>query len=386
MADTASPTPPTPPAQPTSFLSLPRELRDMVYTLALVQPPRWHRSHLPGCPLLDTDTPWSWPVYRSTLDTVEEEKAGGFSTPDSFRSLSKRFINKNRLTEKLVQSCYAAGRQGRPSTAIRLANRQIYHETEEIFWHDNTFCYDDQEVMLHHMTAVDVQKASRKQPRGRVLGQRIAPCMPDSIKGKLQHLSVLQLRNTCSDPWSVISALQQLPNLVSVEMPSTLVAKVLKLFSSLRLPSLRTIRAGHLECVLVGDLANPRVDDGRVDLYLSKTVTLPPCSRGGHGWIEDQWVCESCREDLGRTAEEVLEPWLMTRWPWPLLQMERVCTVHWCVSELWEILEVCMPFQEEDGVPFEVEMRTPDGAMELVRIYGLPSLSIPATPNQQQHR
>lgn len=54
MADTE---PPTPPAQPTNFLSLPRELRDMVYTLALVQPPLWNRTHLPTCPLLDTDTP-----------------------------------------------------------------------------------------------------------------------------------------------------------------------------------------------------------------------------------------------------------------------------------------------------------------------------------------
>ncbi|KAK0821285.1 hypothetical protein LTR75_000758 [Friedmanniomyces endolithicus] len=313
MADTE---PPTPPAQPTNFLSLPRELRDMVYTLALVQPPLWNRTHLPTCPLLDTDTPLA-------MDT----KSGGFSTPDSFRRLPKSFIDKNRLTTKQVKACYAAGCHGRPGTGLRAANRQIHDETDEVFWEENTFCYDDQDMLLRDLTTVGGGKACRKMPRGRLLGKCIAPCIPESAKAKIQRLSVMQLRNTRCDPWEVVMALQELPNLVKLELPASLVAKHLGSFSTLRLPGLRSINARHSECVVVDDEdRGPRARDCRLDVFLFKTITLPSCLSSGHSGNEGQRDCESCREDLGRTAKEVLDPWFRSLYSWPLAGLERRST------------------------------------------------------------
>ncbi|KAK0939358.1 hypothetical protein LTR29_009103 [Friedmanniomyces endolithicus] len=366
MADTQ---PPTPTAQPTSFLSLPRELIDMVYTLALVQPPLWHRTHLPACPLLDTDTPWQWPVYRSTHATVQDTKAGGFSTPDSFRQLPKR----NRLTTEQVEACYAAGCHGRPASGLRAVNRQIHDETEEVFWEENTFCYD-QEVMLCHLTTVDDQKATRKQPMGRLLGQSVAPCIPESAKAKIQRLSVLQLRNSCCNPSDVIMALQQLPNLVELELPGILVAKYLGVFSMLRLPGLRRMAAGHLECVVVDDEdLGPRARDCRLDVFMFKTVTLPSCSWSSHGGNEYLRDCESCCEELGRTAKEVLDPWCRNLYSWVSMGLERRSTVDWCVSAVRETLDAHVPVREEDGGPYDMEIRLPGGGVEVVWIFGLPA-------------
>ncbi|TKA79079.1 hypothetical protein B0A55_02522 [Friedmanniomyces simplex] len=357
--------------QSTTFFTLPRELRDVIYTLALVEPPKWERRHQPNCPLLDPSRSWQWPVYRSTHETVTE----GFLSRhglDGWRSPLELFTDSNPLTQSQVESCYAAGCHGPAGTSLRLANRQIHEESEEVFWTKNVFCFENPQLMVHHLTLC-VQKGGKNKKKikdAQMLDTCATPCMPITAKGKTRRLSALQLGKpdefdlSYSEMSGVVFALHKVPNLLEVKLPSRLLVRHLKNFAQLRLPNLRFIRAGHLEDVLVGE---PRVK-ARVDVYMSKAVTLPLCLWNSHGEGRRPSTCYACWVALGREMDKVLEPWLQ---PWRHLGVGGD-TVGWCIAGVLERLGKHVPVQSLHDRPFEMKVRLPGGGREVVKVFGLP--------------
>jgi hypothetical protein len=87
------------------FFGLPPELRDVIYNMVLIEPPKWERRHSPLCDLCPRHTnKFERPVFDDQLTRC--------------------------TTCKLRQN-----------TGLLLANRQVHRETASIFWSRNTFCF-----------------------------------------------------------------------------------------------------------------------------------------------------------------------------------------------------------------------------------------------------
>lgn len=86
------------------LLGLPRELRDIIYNMVLVEPAKWERRHSALCDLCPRN-----------IVTFERPAFDGDS------------------------SCKCASRC---NMGLLLANRQIHRETAPIFWSQNKFCFD----------------------------------------------------------------------------------------------------------------------------------------------------------------------------------------------------------------------------------------------------
>ncbi|KAK5737174.1 hypothetical protein LTR17_006957 [Elasticomyces elasticus] len=209
----------------TNFFSLPRELRDIIYEYALVQPSYWNRPHEPHCPLVDVKTAWQWPVYRSSYDIMYEidyaNSRPWFLIPPSPIA---QVTAKNPLTVAQVDACFKAGCHKRLSISLRLANRQVYAETEEMFWAENVFCYRDKVHMLHDLSDCD---DSGREDHCEIPGPCASHRMPKSAKAKLCRLSLLQYSSSphitheeLNLERRVILMLNMLPNLEEVELPA----------------------------------------------------------------------------------------------------------------------------------------------------------------------
>jgi hypothetical protein len=91
------------------FLGLPRELRDVIYGLVLIEPAKWERRHSAPCDLCPRDTnTYERPVFDDS-------------------STSK---------------CSTCKCKCRRNAGLLLANKQIHRETAPMFWGENTFCFD----------------------------------------------------------------------------------------------------------------------------------------------------------------------------------------------------------------------------------------------------
>ncbi|KAB5532523.1 hypothetical protein GE09DRAFT_1144878 [Coniochaeta sp. 2T2.1] len=86
------------------FLGLPRELRNEIYNLVLIETPKWERRHSPLCDLCPRVT------------TIFERPV--FDVDDA--------------------TCKCKKRQ---NAGLLRTNRQIHYETAPIFWSRNTFCF-----------------------------------------------------------------------------------------------------------------------------------------------------------------------------------------------------------------------------------------------------
>lgn len=102
-----------PPRPLKGFLRLPREVRDMVYIYALVQPIKWKRRHQLDCQLCPR-----------TCDTFEQALC----------------------TYGTAQPCGCIKRTG---LNLLLANRQIHQEAAPIFWSKNAHCFTQSSVVYH---------------------------------------------------------------------------------------------------------------------------------------------------------------------------------------------------------------------------------------------
>jgi len=111
MKDIASPAPDTTSGtlRP-NFLDIPVEIRSIVYYDALVEPPRWRKSHKPPCPF----TPRS---------------ANVIERPPFVMHRGPQCVN-------YMPGCSCAKRH---SLSLLLVSRQVHAEAAPIFWSQNTF-------------------------------------------------------------------------------------------------------------------------------------------------------------------------------------------------------------------------------------------------------
>lgn len=88
------------------FLGLPREIRDIIYDMVLMEPPLWERRHRPLCKQCPRDT-------------------------DTFEHPLFDFASDDRCDCSI-----------RCNTGLLGVNRQIHAETAPLFWSKNVFCFD----------------------------------------------------------------------------------------------------------------------------------------------------------------------------------------------------------------------------------------------------
>lgn len=93
------------------LLGLPREVRDMIYELVLVEPPKWERRHKATCEWCPRNTKtFERPVF------------------DHWSSCS---CIGDRVCKCIKRSLW-----------LLCVNKQLHHEAAPIFWMRNTFCFD----------------------------------------------------------------------------------------------------------------------------------------------------------------------------------------------------------------------------------------------------
>jgi hypothetical protein len=106
---------------PRGFLALPREVRDLIYTFSLVEPPKWTKRHDSFCSnCILHDTAFEMPPFTMAYPYI---------APQSYK-------------------CSCAKRQ---NLALLLANRQIHMEAAPIFWAMNTHCFDSSTVFTRNV-------------------------------------------------------------------------------------------------------------------------------------------------------------------------------------------------------------------------------------------
>ncbi|KAK4959794.1 hypothetical protein LTR10_002682 [Elasticomyces elasticus] len=368
----------------TNLLGLPRELRDVIYEYALVQPSYWDKPHEPQCPLIDLEKAWQWPVYRTWYETVDEivDNRSIPGTPID------QVTRMNPLTDGQVNGCFNAGCHSRLGINLRLANRQVFTETEDIFWTKNTFCYSDPVMMVHDLA--DCVDLDGKNPCGLP-----GPCgmydMPKSVKAKIRRLSLLDcyIHYELALKWDqqglIVLMLNMLPNLTEVELPARIAVAHLTEFSKVHLPHLTTVHATDVQALRVGSLA----DSARIDLHQSKSIAMPTrysarslyfdCGRFEITNSQPDSslpACRWCYVTLRELAEDRLGTWIH-RFQLLATGPDRVMRTADAVKES---LKDNVPGQLPQGEPLKMVVRI-DGRAdkgEVVKLHGLPVIDAAA--------
>ncbi|KAK5714794.1 hypothetical protein LTR17_017041 [Elasticomyces elasticus] len=368
----------------TNLLGLPREIRDLIYEYALVQPYYWNKPHEPQCPLIDLKKAWQWPVYRTWYETVDEivDNRNIPGTPID------QVTSTNPLTDGQVKDCFNAGCHSRLGINLRLANRQVFTETEDIFWTKNTFCYSDPVMMVHDLA--DCVELDGKNTCGLP-----GPCemydMPKSVKAKIRRLSLLncyihyELALAWDQQGLIVSMLNMLPNLTEVELPARIAVAHLTEFSKVHLPHLTTVHATDVQALRVDSLA----DSARIDLHQSKSIAMP--TRCTAYWLHDDCgrfeilnsqpdsstsSCPSCWLTLHNLAESRLGTWIH-RFQLLATGPDRVMRT---ANTVKESLKDNVPGQLPHGEPLKMVVRI-DGRAdkgEVVKLHGLPVIDAAA--------
>ncbi|KAK5686519.1 hypothetical protein LTS10_002639 [Elasticomyces elasticus] len=349
----------------TNFLSLARELRDMIYEYALVQPSYWNKPHERQCPLVDPKKAWQWPVYRSSYDTIDEIFYNSRRPWHNFPPSPMELVTTtNPLTAAQIDACFKAGCHKRLSISLRLANRQIYTETDDMFWAENTFCYKDKVHMLHDLSdCVDSDEKVHCDIPGPCDSHR----MPKSAKAKICRLSLLQYSSSphithqeLNLERRVILMLNMLPNLEEVELPARIAIAHLSKLSHVNLPYLDTVHATEVRTCsrLLGRCDRSEIASGQA--------------------ASDDLYCIWCYLALYNLTANRLETW-MDRWRWTHSGPDRVeravamTQEHLCTDS-------GVPTQLSNGVPRRFLARIGDEADEgeIVTVHGLPIIDAAA--------
>ncbi|KAH8667538.1 hypothetical protein BGZ60DRAFT_409480 [Tricladium varicosporioides] len=122
---------------PTSFLSLPRELRDEIYKLVLLSPDGFVQMQLV--------------IYGKKMDSQQSRRIKSPQKPATFKRSAHKNLDKQshfRLLHNPTQShladlaTQAEMEHSEYSTLSLLrVNQQLYRETRNLFWHNTGFCF-----------------------------------------------------------------------------------------------------------------------------------------------------------------------------------------------------------------------------------------------------
>ncbi len=88
----------------TGFFSLPRELRDTIYSYSLFEPTSWYRRHQPGCPYHSLTAGSETPIFRCQREEYRCRTYAYLNDYDEWCGWSR--------TKTLVSSCCAGGDGG----------------------------------------------------------------------------------------------------------------------------------------------------------------------------------------------------------------------------------------------------------------------------------
>lgn len=360
----------------------------MIYDYALVEPSLWERRHQPGCPLHNADLSWERPVFRSTSESKEAEER------DRRRKWShdddSEVIQQSPLTDAEVKICDRLCRRVRSGLNLRLACKQIFVESEDVFWKRNVFCWDDWRAFVHEIkecgTSFNRARISHHQQEEGSSVRRNGLCMPESVKGKVRKVSLLEpgkevAVRTFEDRESLVEALKGLPSLVEVELPADIVVNwVSDIMGFTALPALKKVKAGWLKPIPVTVAGEAPV---RLDLYFSKTFDVPPCCKPGEldYYLQthhaDTGMCEicvggqclSCWNKRAELREDAAREWFNPLY----MEDDEPSVVERSLKLALEALESKgVPAHTADGSKYVMEVRLEDGEKEKIQVLGLP--------------
>ena len=216
------------------FLELPRELRDLIYWYALVEPRKWDKRHNSSCP------------YYNPL-------AGGEEPPFRYNEGANDPYYGNPKTSEIMRQCHNTCVR-RKCLGLLRANRQIHEEASPILWDENTFCFD-----LPYLFCM------------------ILDSIPHSVRSKIQKISFMS-----SLPYTGICARQmfeilaEVQNLVELEVSREILETCGEYFIALR----------NLEYVRVVSCRAEAVHNERDStvavMGLMKRFRMPKCDSTKH--------------------------------------------------------------------------------------------------------
>jgi len=283
------------------LLGLPREIRDIIYQLTLVEPAFWDEVHGEGCPVRDLKRAWERPVHRTTSADADIDD----------RPERTYYLNADaRIGIEKVEACeqLCRLRQGLGlGLGFRLANKQIYEESESLFWKSNTFCYLHWEDMLIDLESKSCVPSSMSD-------------MPDSAKRKVVRFP---LRHTCikhdasyEQTGRLVPALKVLPNLRELEIPDRVFSLLMSsdLNALLSPLCLERVTVGRFERVFVHWTSSSAM----FDLYFSYSFRMPDCHEHQNDRLCGIWTpvndhyCRRCSSELyakGQAVRRWSDPW-----------------------------------------------------------------------------
>ncbi|KAK5167201.1 uncharacterized protein LTR77_007932 [Saxophila tyrrhenica] len=221
------------PSEPrASLLTIPQELRDKIWELAVVEPDLWYRRHDPRGPIPSQTKGSQRPVFECYESSSVRSKY-----------LHKRYCSPSECDCPTPQGKRVCKHlcQGRPGLALLRTCRQIYNEADPIFWKQNMFCFENSMSLLD------------------TLGS-----LPQSTLDKIQRLSALDPNDIEAFEFGeqrrrARTIISRLHNLKELEMgPEAIVANPDFL---LTLSQLRYFRIVVLEPVKMGrkELSQPMI-------------------------------------------------------------------------------------------------------------------------------
>ncbi|KAK4554583.1 hypothetical protein LTR86_008438 [Recurvomyces mirabilis] len=329
-----------------AFLDLPRELRDLIYKAVLIEQPLWQRRHQPGCAFLDPNANYERPVFTSL-------------------SIHLEYIVPWHDIEVCEELC-----RPRKGLGLRLVSKQIYHETDELFWKQNTFCYDDASMLLQDIGPQKPRSAIRNpgpaRPRRRL--------MPRSARLKVRNLSYLLLgwdnMIVLGTGEGIIKALHRMPRLESIELPPVIWHKHVSALNGQPLSPRIQCFAATMRRIVAGPTDVP------LYLHMTKHFRTPSCDRR-RGHEND---CLLCKIYASRIRWELF--WWTDVYFHSALDSDVDVRSGRLVTRA---LRRSVPAHPGTVAPYRMVVQPKEGVEQEVTIYGLPILDTSGRHKLQIH-
>lgn len=317
------------------LLDLPRELRDLIYWYALVEPSKWNKRHAVGCTYLDLYGAGERPPYRISQGDNDPLWAGPGGDIESVRARACHHLCVKRKALALLR-----------------VNQQVREEAEPQFWHNNVFCFDSAENFV-----------------------TIFQDLPKYVLWKIRKLSlkitaykrVFQFRFPLPKVYphseAVAKRLDSMKNLADLELSPEFVDVLW--YKRLCWPKLKFLR-----CVVMDTISY--VSDGvRFSVEAGLTASLKVANHPRKSFGPHQTYCFFCWDllakmhDTGRVLDEAVTA---NRRPWQEVIRRRL---------------ECLSLTQAVRVPPSLQLTLLGGARRNVRIWGLP---LPANVRAKQRR